>query len=407
MKRKNLTTGLEKIRQLSAIIFKALKEVINMEKVIMVGCDAHSENLLLMCALGREAAEKAEFSNTKPGRKALIANLKSRAAREGATRIVMAYEASSLGFGLYDELKDAGIECHVLAPTKMESSPQQRRTKTDERDAKKILEIVRGHVLAGNELPSVWIPDPETRDDREVVRARLDVADKLSAVKIQIQSLLKRNSFRRPEELKSSWTQKHGAWLEGLTRDDGPLGFGTKEALKTLLRQRAALEEEVEQLDAALGALAETVRYAEPVRALLKEYGVGLMTALVFLAELGDLSRFSNRREIGAYLGVVPSSYESGENSDKKGHITRQGPGRIRKVLCQSAWAIIRGGDVHERSAYARVAKRNPKHKKIGVVALMRRLGIRMWHVGLAAQKNSGCFKTADLDCTITAKVAA
>lgn len=379
-----------------------------MEKVIMVGCDAHSENLLLMCALGKGVAEKVEYSNTKAGRKALVANLKLRATREGATRIVMAYEASSLGFGLYDELKENGIECHVLAPTKMESSPQQKRTKTDERDARKILEIIRGHVLAGNELPSVWIPDPETRDDREVVRARLDVADKLSAVKIQLQSLLKRNSFRRPEKLKSSWTKKHDIWLKGLTHDDGqPLGFGTQEALNTLLRQKAALEKEVELLDAALVALSETVRYAEPARALLKEYGVGLMTALVFLAELGDLSRFSNRREIGAYLGLAPSSYESGERSDRKGHITRQGPGRIRKVLCQASWAIIRGGEAQERSAYARVVGRNPKHKKIGVVALMRRLGIRMWHVGLEAQKNSGCFRTADLECMTASKVAA
>jgi len=366
-----------------------------MENVIMVGCDAHSENLLLMCALGKGAADKVEYSNTKARRKALIAHLKSQATREGATRIVMAYEASSLGFGLYDELKEAGIECHVLAPTKMESSPQQRKTKTDERDAKKILEIIRGHILAGNEMPSVWVPDPETRDDREVVRARLDVADKLSAVKIQIQSLLKRNSLRRPEKLKSAWTQKHVAWLEGLTHNDSGLGFGTVEALKTLLHQKTALEMEVAQLDEALIALSETLRYAEPVRALLKEYGVGLMAALVFLAELGDLSRFSNRREIGAYLGVVPSSYESGENSDKKGHITRQGPGRIRKVLCQSAWAIIRGGNAEERSAYARVVGRNPKHKKIGVVALMRRLGIRMWHIGLEAQKKSRCFKVA------------
>jgi transposase len=110
--------------------------------------------------------------------------------------------------------------------------------------------------------------------------------------------------------------------------------------------------------------------------------GVGLIVAMVFLTEMGDLTRFSNRKQIGAYLGVVPSSNESGESDDRKGHITHQGPARVRYVLNQATWNIIRF-DEKERAVYERIVKKNPKHIKIAVVAMMRRLGVRMWHTAL------------------------
>ena len=109
------------------------------------------------------------------------------------------------------------------------------------------------------------------------------------------------------------------------------------------------------------------------------------MTAMVFLAEMGDLRRFKNRRQVGCYLGLVPSSDESGERSEKKGHITHQGPERICKVLCQAVWARVRSHP-ETRAAYERIVAKNPRHKKIAVVAMMRRLGILLWHTGLRAQ---------------------
>ena len=110
------------------------------------------------------------------------------------------------------------------------------------------------------------------------------------------------------------------------------------------------------------------------------------MTAMVFLTELGDLRRFSNRRQVGSYLGLIPSSYETGQDDDHKGHITHQGPSRVRKVLCQAVWCRLRTVPL-EREAYDRVAKRNPRHKKIAVVAQMRRLAVVLWHAGRAAQE--------------------
>ncbi len=89
-----------------------------MRKVIMVGCDLHAKTLVLLSAVDRDRAGAVQtVANTNDGRAKLIAQLRAQAAELGGARIVLAYEASSQGFGLYDQLTAAGIEAHVLAPT--------------------------------------------------------------------------------------------------------------------------------------------------------------------------------------------------------------------------------------------------------------------------------------------------
>jgi transposase len=355
-----------------------------MAEFIMVACDLHDKTMMLKFARGREAAETLSIRNTAAGRRRLIEQLRDRARATANGQAIFAYEASGLGFGLYDELTAAGIECQVLAPTKIARSTQQRQQKTDEKDAELILQLLRGHVLAGNPLPTVWIPDLQTRDDRELVRARLDASEKVVAIKTQIQSLLKRHRLARPTELKSAWTKRAAAWFRLLSRDPAT-GRGTAEALASLVRQWEYFRKELKQLDDAVEALATSPRYSTMVAELVKLTGVGVLTAMVFLTEMGDISRFANRRQISAYLGLTPRSYESGAANDRKGHITRQGSSRVRRALCQAAWPRIReGGPDH--ASYRKLVERNPKHKKIAVVAIMRRLGVQMWHKAYDAQ---------------------
>ena len=362
-----------------------------MGKYIMVGVDVHDKSMLLKIGEGRGKPAKRSIANTCEGRCAVIAHLRERAKAAGGATVVLVYEASSLGFGFHDELSAAGMVCHVLAPTKIARSAHHRRRKTDERDAEHLLEILRGHLLAGNALPSVWVPDPETRDDREIVRTRLDAAEKLTALKCQARMLLKRNGVRRPTTLSRNWTRAYRAWLHGLVRPCRALLHGARVALGSFLRQMEAIEQEIVLLDDQVKALAGTVRYAGPARALMAEKGVGLLTAMVFLAEMGDLGRFRKRKQVGAFLGLVPSSDESGESGERKGHITHQGPWRVRRVLCQATWSRVRT-DPDAKAVYERIVKRNPKHKKIAVVAMMRRLAVLLWHLGRDAQSAQGSF---------------
>lgn len=356
-----------------------------MTHCILTGADVHDATMLLKIAVDSQPPRKRSFPNDGEGRKAMIGYLRKMSGVAGGAKIVFAYEASGVGFGLYDELTEAGITGHVLAPTKLERSPKRRRNKTDERDAEQILQVLRGHVLAGNELPAVWIPDPQTRDDRELVRARLDAGEKLTGLKTQIRCLLKRNAAVKEADLGRGWTNGYRRWLWRLSAGEAEgLPPGAQLALGSLLRQMEAIEREIDELDEEVAALSRSSRYVGAVREIRKLKGVGILTAMVFLTEIGDLSRFSNRRKLAAFLGLVPCAEESGERNDRKGHITRQGPGRVRKVLCQAMWARIRN-DPQAQAVYGALVARNPKHKKIAVVAMMRRLAIVMWHAGRRA----------------------
>ena len=125
---------------------------------IIVGCDLHDKTMLVFIGADYRKPFKRTYRNTDAGRKKMIQELKQFAEAEGADHIAFAYEASCLGFGLYDELVEAGIDCHVIAPTKVERSPHQRKNKTDEKDARKIFKALREHVLSEDEdedFPSV------------------------------------------------------------------------------------------------------------------------------------------------------------------------------------------------------------------------------------------------------------
>src|SRR5438067_1284842 len=135
-----------------------------MSKVIMIGCDLHDASMRLKMAAGSEKAVTKSFATADVP--SMLSWVREFAARHEASRIVFAYEASGQRFGLYDALTDAGIECYVLAPTHLPHTAHGRKNKTDDKDAQMLLDEVRAHVLAGRKLPAVWIPDPQTRDDR-------------------------------------------------------------------------------------------------------------------------------------------------------------------------------------------------------------------------------------------------
>jgi transposase len=260
----------------------------------------------------------------------------------------------------------------------MEKSVEQRKNKNDDRDADDVLEKLRGHVLAGNRLPKVWVPDLETRDDREVLRTRLALTERQTQVKAQIQMLLKRQGLEKPSDLGSSRSKPYRQWLKSLT-DWEPLGWGARQSLASLLRQLSGVEEEMENLDKLVKHLGGQPRHKPIVEALMEEKGVGLLTALVFRTEIGHAGRFRRGRHVGKFVGLTPTSAESGQQNDRKGHISRQGPPRLRKVLCQASWVHVRH-DPHTREVYQRLIAKNPKKKKIALVAVMRRLAVRLWH---------------------------
>jgi len=342
---------------------------------IMVGIDMHAKQLVCEIGYGRIVPQKCTFANTLTGHLELIAAITTLKSSMRAHNALVAYEASGLGYLLYDRLCEAGFQCEVLAPTELLRSATGFKKKTDKKDASYIYETLRGHVLAGNRLNSIWVAGKQLRDDRELVRARFDLGQKITMVKVQIQTLLKKFGISKPEDTEA-WRVSFRKWLYSLPETSGP---GFKHCLETLLCQLSFFESEENRLRKEILKLSREDRYRAQCERLLKIPGVGLVTAMTFLTEIGDMRRFSNRRQLGAYLGLAPSSFESGEMSDRKGRITRNGPYRVRGVLNQALWVHLKHDGV-EKLTYDRLVARNPRHKKKAVVACMRRLAVCMWH---------------------------
>jgi transposase len=338
--------------------------------------DLHQNKMMIGIAVERGEAEfKVLDTDESSGVAQLISLLESYREHYLGSEVWVAYEASGSGFRLRDILVERGYRVAVLAPTHLPSSPKQRTQKTDKRDVLRILDVLRGHVLAGNHLPEVWVPDVQLRDDREIVRRCLDLKDELTRVKNKIHGLLRRYGIKRPESIKTLWTKKHLLWLRSV---DSQLRDGAGVCLASLLREYDFYIQEMIKVERELVKLSEEERYARRVAALLEIPGVGLLTAMVFLTEMGDMDRFGNRRKVGGFVGLVPRCWESGEQTDRKGHISRMGPSRVRRMLGQAAWSHVRCDEAAGEWFKERTA--GGKNKKKMIVAVMRRLAIVMWH---------------------------
>jgi len=347
----------------------------------MIGCDLHDRNMLLQVAVGRGKPWQLEFRNDAKGRLKMISGLKKIALEKGNGRIVLAYEASGLGHNLSDQLHDAGIQCHVLSPNQLPKTSKSAKLKTDAKDAMMLLEQVRGFVLAGNSMPAVWTPPKQLRADRELVRARVDSGDEITRVKLKLKSFMKVNQLSLESPTERLWTKAHIREIRKVLLDQLDFSLATK--LDLLLQRLEYYQQEQLALDRAIKTLSGSQRYAAACQQLRNLPGVGLLVAMTFLTEMGDLNRFNNRREVAAYLGLCPASHESGNTDNRKGRITRQGPARLRKMLCQATWVAIQRCQ-EAQAAYHRIRQDQQKRTKKALVALMRKLAIRMWHEAMS-----------------------
>ncbi len=309
------------------------------------------------------------------------------ASADGLAKLVLAvgpgeiwavYEASSSGLEVHERLTGHGWKVWLLAPTHLPQSTNSRKNKSDERDAHRMLDVLVAHGELGTKLPWVWIPPRKTREDRELVRRRLKLAEKLGQIKNEISGLLRLEAIRKPEGIKTAWSNKHVAWLCGVA---GAMTTPVGVVLKGLLEELGFYQDQIGQMDEELQKLSDEPEYKGAVVRMTELEGVGLLTAMTFLLELGDVDRFKNRRGLARYTGLTPNQYASAD-VDHKGHISRMGPYRLRKVLNQAAWAHVRAGG-HWATWYQETSKR--RGAKIAVVGLMRKLAIDLWHLARAA----------------------
>ena len=245
----------------------------------------------------------------------------------GGEVLLFCYEAGPCGYGLHRRLLGWGHGCEVIAPSLIPKKPGER-VKTDRRDARKLALSLRS-----GELTAVWVPDDEAEAMRDLTRTREDFKHQQRRARQQINAFVLRHGHHWPSH-RTRWTQAHERWLESLTFAHDFQQIVLQEYIEAV---RAA-SRRVADLDAQLERALPRWSMAPVVAALVALRGIDRLSAMVLLAELGDLRRFDSPRQLMGYLGLVPGEHSSGGRR-RQGVITGTGNTRARRALVESAWS--------------------------------------------------------------------
>src|SRR5271163_1183154 len=291
--------------------------------ITYVGLDVHKDTIAVALAeagVRGDVREYGKIANTPAAVKALAAKLW----RVGSA-LRFCYEAVPCGYGVQRQLTLAGHECVVVAPSLIPRKPGDR-IKTDRRDAISLAKLHRA-----GELTSVWVPDPAHEAIRDLVRARLAAVRSLRQARQQLSSFLLRHGHRyhRP-----AWTLMHRRWMAGLRFEQAAHHIVLEDCIAAVEAATARRDRLEAHIEAALPDWSLT----PVVRALQALRGMALVATATLVAELGDITRFDNPRQLMAYLGLVPSEHSSGATR-RHGGITKAGNGAARRMLVEAAWS--------------------------------------------------------------------
>lgn len=325
-------------------------------KIVNAGIDVHKVSWRVTAMVEGVVAKAVTIQPSYSVLKKVLSQFKG-------AHIRVAYEAGPAGFSLYDELTADHIECIVVPPSliPVESG---NRVKTDKKDSTKL-----AHYLENNLLKQVWVLSKEERAHRQLLRTRRQISNHRSNVMRQIKSLLLFHGIHSPYEGPQIWTKTFVKWLRSINGDAYIV-----HSLNVLVDLYEYLTHQIKELTEEVMKLACTDKYARRVQLLTSIPGIGVLSAVEMLVELQDVGRFRTADQLAAFIGVTPSQYSSGERV-RMGSITHLGNHRVRTLLVESSWTLIRK-DPTLHKAYESI--KNRRGAKRAIVAISRKLIIRM-----------------------------
>lgn len=333
-------------------------KVIAENETVWMGVDVHKKK----CTVTILDQERIVYRDTVPTEREHFEAIMERLP---GCAVKAVYEAGPTGYRALRWLREAGAHAMMTAPS-MVPERNGDYVKTDRRDS---LKLARCH--RGNMLDPVRDLTDEQYEHRELVRSRRQQVQNRTRICQQIRSKLLFHGHDTPED--DQWSKAFLHWLE-----DAPTGRpGIDIALASMVRSYRHFSNEIRRFDKALEQLAQTEDHCVEVDILTSIPGVGLITAMTFLTELGDLRRFPTAEDFSSYLGLTPSENSTGGRKHKGG-LPRKGNAHIRGVLVQAAWITI-GKDARLREVYDRIKNKNTEHgSQIAIVAVTRRLALAM-----------------------------
>ena len=292
--------------------------------ITVVGMDVHKDSIELVVAETTGTQEVRRYGKINGDLASLDKAV--RKLRSTGRELHFVYEAGPCGYEIYRHLTQRGFTCVVVAPSK---TPRRSgdRIKNDRRDAQTLARLYRA-----GELTPVYVPLPEDEAMRDLTRAREDAVNVLRTARQRLGAFLLRQGHRYPG--KSPWKPAHRRWLSDITMSHPAQQITLQEYIH-------AVDEDTQRLDRLVDQILKLLphwRLSPVVEALQALRGVAPIVAITTVAEIGDITRFENPRQLMAYLGLIPSEYSSGP-AVKRGSITKTGNGHVRRVLVEAAQA--------------------------------------------------------------------
>ena len=224
---------------------------------------------------------------------------------------------------------------------------------------------ILAQLLRADLLPEAWIAPPAVRQLRALLRHRVQLVRLRTLLRNRIHAILADHGYDRPG---GCWSGPGRAWLAALE-----LPGACREVVNDDLALIDALQPIIDRLD---WQAHQHARSDPRVKVLTQLPGVGPFTALVILAEVGEISRFGSARKLAAWAGLTPTVRGS-DRTLWHGHISKQGSVWLRWILCEAAQTAKRHPDF--AATYQAIARR--RGKKIATTAVARKLLTRAWHL--------------------------
>jgi transposase len=314
----------------------------------------------------------------------LIERIRKRVAQElkKPVEIISCYEAGYDGFWLHRLLEAQGVRNHVIDAASLQVDRRARRAKTDGIDVEKLLRSLMAY-LRGE--PKVWsvvrVPTVIEEDDRRLHRERSRLINERIQHVNRIKGLLAIHGIYDYEPMRPESIQR-------LERLHTAAGHSLPPHLKAeILRELQRLElvlRMIETIEAERDAIAlakSKSRHtsAKKIQHLVKLKSIGPEFATVLVGEV-FYRTFDNRKQIGSYVGLTPSPFQSGSTSRDQG-ISRAGNAKARTTMIELAWLWLRHQPGSSLSVWfrERVGERKGRIKRIAIVAMARKLLIALW----------------------------
>ena len=273
----------------------------------------------------------------------------------------VALEATTGWRFVVEELRAVGAGVHLAEPAQTSDlRGSKKRAKSDRADARHLREL-----LMVSRVPESWIPPDHLLDLRARVRLRHTLSEQRGEWQQRIQAVLYHHGCPQRRDL---MTRDGRAWLAGQ-----PLADTAREQVAVAVAMVDALDVQLAPLNRELRAYA---RRQAGCRGLMAHYGIGELTAVTILAELGDCRRFSSSRHAVRYSGLDITVHQSDQRR-APGHLSRQGPPTLRWALFEAA-QVARRPSSPDRDYYTQTAERLGANR--ACLAIARKLLKRSYH---------------------------